>query len=156
MALDNPITTTLHYLKLDPKWNDEKPFTLFVDVSDIQGAQNTNIVKEAVPGISVHDARPSLDGNDRLTLDINGFEMIHLRQDDSPDDFENPKWVEDHYYPYLCRLLKGRLGAKEARVYEHKVYLPMFRLTSPRKVSTVFHRNLTPFLIVALPSSWLW
>lgn len=137
MALDNQVATMLHYLKSDPKWSEEKPFTLFVDVSGIQGAQNTNIVKEAVPGIPIHDARPGLDGSDRLTLDINGFEMIHLRQDDSPKDFENSKWVEDHYYPYLCQLLKERLGAKEARVYEHKVYSPAFRFKSPRNINTL-------------------
>lgn len=156
MAHNNQVTTTLHYLKPDPKWSEEKPFTLFVDVSGIQGAQNTNIVKETVPGISIHDARPSLDGIDRLTLDINGFEMINLRQDDRPEDFENPKWVEDHYYPYLCHLLKERLGAKEARVYEHKVYLPVFPFKFPIEFFTLARRKLTLLLVVALPSPWFW
>ncbi|KAI1617987.1 hypothetical protein EDD37DRAFT_250930 [Exophiala viscosa] len=113
------VKATLFYLKHDTRWQREKPYTLFVDVSNIPGAENTNIEKEAVGDIVVRDARssPTL-----LTLDVHGFEVMRLSEDVfKPESFEDPVWTEANYYPFLCKAVQQALGAKEVRVYEHKV-----------------------------------
>lgn len=121
MDNEDQISTTLHYLKNDPKWVSEKPFTLFVDVSAILGARNTNIIKQPVPKVLIHNARSVLDS---FSLDRNGFKVIQLRPQDQPVFFEDALWVEENHYPFLCGFLKQYLGAKEVRVYEHKVGCP--------------------------------
>lgn len=108
----------LFYLKPDPKWAVEKPFTLFVDVSSVKGSSNSNIIKEAIEDVTIYNVRNKTDD---LSLDRCGFEVIPVGNQFAAECFEDRKWVEDTYYPFICGLMKDRLGAADVRIYEHKV-----------------------------------
>ena len=117
METENLASATLYYLKRHPRWAIEKPYTLFADVSKIEGALSTNIVKEAVEQVPIVNVRSRKHD---LSLDVNGFEVISSSDGFSAGSFEDPKWVEDVYYPSVCNMVKERLGAKDVRCYEHK------------------------------------
>jgi len=114
----NEITATLHYLEPSPKWSTEKPFTLFVNVKHLEGAENTNITKQAIPGVAIQNIRHETT---QLSLDGNGFEVVTLNDSSQAESFEDPSWVEQHYYPFVSNLVAKRLGAREVRIYQHKV-----------------------------------
>jgi hypothetical protein len=111
-------TADLYYLKPDPKWDVEKPYTFFAKVSKIGGASPTNIVKEAVKNVAVTDVRSKIT---ELSMNKHGFEVIDLGQKFEPSDFYDDDWVRTIYYPSICQLVKEKLDAKEVRAYKHQL-----------------------------------
>lgn len=112
------VRTELHYLKPDPKWDIEKPYTLFADVSNIAGASPTNIIKQAAKDVLVHDVRSNPEV---LSLQNDGFEVVPLALECKPEDFLDENWVQSVYYPFACEMVKKKTGAREVRAYQHKV-----------------------------------
>ncbi|CRL22787.1 unnamed protein product [Penicillium camemberti] len=112
------VLAKLFYLKNTSTWTREKPFTLFIDVSKVSGAQNSNIEKDPIDKIPIRDVRSC---ELSLELDQNGFEVMDLEQEGhTPMCFDEEDWIENEYLKFLCNKIKERLGAKEVRPYEYK------------------------------------
>jgi len=112
------ITAEFNYLKPDPRWDVEKPYTLFLDVSNIKGAEPTNIIKEPVKNVKVTDVR---NLSEEIEMDKHGFEVVDLGRQFEPRNFTEEEWVHTCYYPQACKLVKEKVGAKEVRAYQHKL-----------------------------------
>jgi hypothetical protein len=118
MVMATSVLATLNYLKPDPKWDVEKPYTLFVDISKVKGASVTNIEKISIPDIPVEDVRGKVQS---LSMDKNGFEVVNLNQTIEHSNFDDDGWVHAIYYPAICQLVKDKLAAKDVKPYQHKV-----------------------------------
>lgn len=114
----NQVKASLKYLACDSRYLTEKPYTCLMDLSDVPGAAATNIVSDVVSDISVTDVR---DSTAELSLDQHGFEVLDVGRGFSIGDFEDQEWIKKAYYPFICKLLVDKLGAKEAHVFEHQV-----------------------------------
>ena len=112
------MNVSLNYLARIPKYDEEKPFTCFIDLSGVPEAETTNIVNEAVDKIPVLNVRGE---ESQLQLDQQGFEIGVLGMQFKDADFHDDKWLKERYYPYICQYLIQKLGAKEAHVFEHQV-----------------------------------
>ena len=118
MTTDPPLLASLSYLARDAKFEEEKPFTCFVDLSAVPQAETSNIINTKVDNIPVADVR---DHAHLLDLDKHGFEVANLGHSFQAADFEDEAWLQDVYYPFICRFLIDALGAEEAHVFEHQV-----------------------------------
>lgn len=118
MGMNSRIIASLNYLAPDPKFQAEKPFTCFLDLSKIPQAKTTNIVTQTVEQVSIADVRSAVDD---LSLDKQGFEVADLGQRFLITDFDDEQWIREVYYPFVCGFLVDKLGAKDAHVFEHQV-----------------------------------
>lgn len=119
--MSSRIETSLNYLAFDTKYAAEKPYTSFINLSDLSPVKkNTNIVLQSVQKVSITDLRQVNIAN--FSLDNQGFELAFLGQQFRNSDFDDEEWIRNVYYPYICRFLVNKLdGAKEAHVFEHQV-----------------------------------
>lgn len=118
MASSKQVLASFKYLARDPKYLTEKPYTCLIDLSDVPGAAATNIVSDSVSDIPVTDVRDDIT---ELSLDQHGFEVLDVGRGFSIGDFEDQAWIKRVYYPFICKLLVDKLGAKKAHVFEHQV-----------------------------------
>lgn len=118
MAACKQVHASFKYLARDAKYLTDKPYTCLVDLSDVPGAAATNIVSDSVSDIPVTDVR---DNFTKLSLDQHGFEVLDVGRGFSIGDFEDQAWIKRVYYPFICKLLVDKLGAKKAHVFEHQV-----------------------------------
>ena len=118
MTNDSRLLVSLSYLAREAKFEEEKPFTCFIDLSAVPQAETSNIINMKVDNVPVADVR---DYAHLLDLDKHGFEVANLGQSFKATDFEDERWLQAVYYPFICRLLIDILGAKEAHVFEHQV-----------------------------------
>lgn len=135
------VLAKLFYLKNTSTWTREKPFTLFIDVSKVSGAQNSNIEKDPIDKIPIRDVRSC---ELSLELDQNGFEVMDLEQEGhTPMCFDEEDWIENEYLKFLCNKIKERLGAKEVRPYEYKVpaHTPIYQHLNELNMLTTHFRS---------------
>ena len=118
MTTDSRVLVSLNYLAREAKFEEEKPFTCFIDLSAVPQAETSNIVNVKVDNIPVADVR---DYACLLDLDKHGFVVANLSHCFEATDFEDERWLRDVYYPFICRFLIDSLGAEEAHVFEHQV-----------------------------------
>lgn len=118
MASDSQTFVALNYLARDPKYEEQKPFTCYIDLSTVTQAETSNLVTETIENIPVVNVRGQ---NHDLQLDQQGFEVVNLGQSFQAADFQDQQWMQDIYYPFISRYLVDKLGAKEAHVFEHQV-----------------------------------
>lgn len=109
---------SLKYLRRDPKYEREKPFSCLIDLTHVSGAEQTNIVSDSFDNIVIRDGRKHAPEFD---LDKTGFELIDVGNHYPSSKFEDTEWLKQVYYPFIENLVIQRLGAKEARVFEHQV-----------------------------------
>lgn len=69
--------------------------------------------------MSVHDAR-ALAGDERRTLDRNGFELMDYPLDGLQVDFFDQAQIIEHYYPH-CAALIGELTGGRVFAFDHNV-----------------------------------
>ena len=115
---DSTFKTSLKYLRRDPKYETEKPYSCLIDLSIVPGAEQTNIVSDVYENITVKDGRKYLR---ELDLDTTGFQLVNLGDQFSMENFEDNEWLKKVYYPFICELIVRELRAKEAIVFEHQV-----------------------------------
>uniref|UniRef100_A0A0B7K4N7 Uncharacterized protein n=1 Tax=Bionectria ochroleuca TaxID=29856 RepID=A0A0B7K4N7_BIOOC len=109
---------SLKYLRRDPKYEREKPFSCLIDLTHVSGAEQTNIVSDSFDNIVIRDGRKHAPEFD---LDKTGFELIDVGDHYPSSKFEDTEWLKQVYYPFIENLVIQRLGAKEARVFEHQL-----------------------------------
>jgi hypothetical protein len=105
-----PLTATLHYLKRGA----EKPVRYVFDPP--AGVPQWNGIDDPHE-IRIEDAR----GREReFTIDRNGFQLVHGTS--KVADFYAPAdEVARVYYPELEALLRGTLGARQVKIFDHTV-----------------------------------
>lgn len=105
-----PLTATLHYLKRGP----EKPVRYVFDPP--AGVPQWNGIDDPRE-IRIEDAR----GREReFSLDRNGFQLVHSASK-VKDFYATPDEVARVYYPELETLLRGTLGARKVKIFDHTV-----------------------------------
>jgi hypothetical protein len=105
-----PLTATLHYLKRGP----EKPVRYVFDPP--AGVPQWNGIDDP-RSIRIEDAR-GREGE--FTLDRNGFQLVHSSSK-VEDFYASPDEVARVYYPELETLLRGTLGARKVKIFDHTV-----------------------------------
>jgi hypothetical protein len=113
-----PFTASLKYLRRDPKYEREKPFSCLIDLANVPGAEQTNIVSDIFENITINDGREHAQHFD---LDKTGFELIDLGTSHPASNFEDTEWLKKVYYPFVEDMVRRKLGAKEVLVFEHQV-----------------------------------
>ncbi|KAJ6079730.1 hypothetical protein N7467_009483 [Penicillium canescens] len=108
----------LKYLRRDPKYEIEKPFSCLIDLTKVPGAEQTNIVSDIFKDITIHDGR---ECRQKLGLDTTGFELIDFNDQFLETSFEDTNWLKTVYYPFIENMVVQALGAKEAHVFEHQL-----------------------------------
>lgn len=111
----NDVLTQVYFLKRDPTYDDEKPYSL--RFTPPEGFPRANILLES-HDVAVHDIRPI---RNELTIDKNGYAIMSLETDMTYDDFDNEQRIKDVYLRELSEALRSYLGAKRVQIFEHTV-----------------------------------
>lgn len=118
---DNKVQAQVYYLKQDKKWEHEKPFYSNIPF-DHPDSKQTNL--DSVPyNVTLTDIRGH-EGD--FKLETHGFEVlpIDLEMNKIYDNFSDPYWIQQNYYPRLDSWLKTFLGPDDVEriyVYDHTV-----------------------------------
>ncbi|KAJ5691628.1 hypothetical protein N7488_012363 [Penicillium malachiteum] len=103
-------STTLQYLRLLEKWNEEKPYQI-VGRRPV-GQQRDNIDLESHI-CSVQDVK---ELNRKFSLDVEGFRWVRHRMNESLDSEPS---VMRHVNTF-CTLVKDQLGAQEVLPFDYQ------------------------------------
>lgn len=134
---ESHLEATLNYCAKDPLYDVEKPYQVVLDLHGIPGATNSNHKYEAVKQVPIFDVRTVTRAP---LLDKEGFQLVNIGSGFDVSSFEDPAWVVENYYPFVCGFVKDFLSAKEVRVFEHQVMaheahkLPQFTQRYPSYV----------------------
>ena len=120
-SLQSEVKASMLYLARNPIFEEEKLFTIYADISHYAGAISTNFVPHLVSDVAVKDVRSRVS---QLDLDIEGFEAVEIGQTFPVAHFQDHKWIESVFYPFISKLVLDKLKAKELHVYEHQVSWP--------------------------------
>lgn len=103
---------TFEYLVDDPRWENEKPYKLYVKTDSTVPLTNCQFESGKAP---VQDVR-QLDKHMQHSFEMDGFELVHSPLPGlNAADFEDPKKDESVAVPYLqttMNFLKNRLSAE--------------------------------------------
>ena len=70
--------------------------------------------------IKILDARETSQKN-KISIDKQGFEILHSNINNLDLDFFNNKEVFDKYYSYCANFIKDRTGAKDVYAFDHNI-----------------------------------
>lgn len=104
-----------HFLKRDPLYNEEKPYSLRFTAPD--GFPRANIKLDR-HDLDVFDVRPK---KDELSLESNGCFVWNFKSRMPYDDFDNEAKVREIYLVEVADGLRQRLGARQVQIFEHTV-----------------------------------
>lgn len=110
------VITYLYMIPQDKLWDREKPYLLALDQP--VSIPKTNISMERNDGIKVADIRDRL-GDFNMKQD--GFALMNLDVDMSPDEFDNEEKIEKYFLPPAAESLKEFLGASRVQVFDFLV-----------------------------------
>ncbi|KAF2117450.1 hypothetical protein BDV96DRAFT_611800 [Lophiotrema nucula] len=110
------VTTTLAFLKPDPRHEQEKPYRMRYDPGpDIP---RTNCETQSQSDITIHDIR-HVKGD--YMLERNGFEVVELKSRLAAEEFYDEEKVKNVWYLELKEMCKRKYGAKRVEVLEHGI-----------------------------------
>lgn len=109
---------SIHFLKRDPLYEEEKLYTMRYSTSD--DVPRTNSQHEERHGIPIEDIRGHLLD---FSIAKNGFMITQLDSDGGMtyDDFAVHDKIINLYLPSVARKLREVLNARHALIYEHTV-----------------------------------
>lgn len=109
---------SIHFLKRDSLYKEEKPYTIRYTTSD--DVPRTNSVHEEQHGILIEDVRGHLPD---FNIAKNGFMITQFDCDGGMtyDDFTMDDKIVDLYLPSVARKLREVLDARHVQIYEHTV-----------------------------------
>ena len=110
------IESYTHFLKRDPLYNIEKPYTLRYTAPN--GFPRANIKLDR-HNLSVRDIRPQ---KDELSLDRNGCFVWSFQTRMTYNDFDDKTKILDVYLSEVADRLRTELGAEKVQVFEHTVW----------------------------------
>lgn len=110
------VITYLYMIPRDKLWDHEKPYLLALDQP--VSIPKTNISMERNDGIKVADIRDRL-GDFNMKQD--GFSLMNLDVDMSPDEFDNEEKIKKYFLPPAAESLKEFLGASRVQVFDFLV-----------------------------------
>ena len=116
---DEPITTSMYFLKPQELYLTEKPYSLrFVPP---EGFPRSNIALERHEDLHITDIRPKVN---ELSFEKHGFAVMPLETQMTYDDFDDEDKIVDVYLLEVANKLRDRLGAKHVHIFEHTVSRP--------------------------------
>lgn len=108
-------TTQVYFLKKLSLYETEKPYSL--RFTPPEGFLRANVALEPHT-IPIHDIRPS---KDELSLENNGFAVMHLDTRMRYEDFDNEQMIKEVYLREVSETLQEYLGASQVQIFEHTV-----------------------------------
>ena len=115
MAVSADVQTQVYFLKQDPKYDDEKPYSLRYTPPD--GFPRANVLLEC-HDVMVEDIRPIRDS---LSIETNGFAIMNYNTAMCYDDFDDEDKVKTIYLRELSEALRTYLKATRVQIFEHTV-----------------------------------
>ncbi|KAH6861171.1 hypothetical protein BKA58DRAFT_368675 [Alternaria rosae] len=109
------LQATAFFLKRDPLWTQEKPYTLRYQPAADLHLPRTNAIRETHV-IDIHDIRCEEKPPE---MDKQGFAVLRLQSQLGYTDYFNEVQVRQIYYPELQSALKDMFGATWVHVLEH-------------------------------------
>lgn len=108
----------MHFLTRNPKYAQEKPYTLRYTPAPESGIPQTNIERVEHP-VVFHDLRGRTD----LLYDECGFSVVKLgAQASFPyDDYEHADRIESGHAPHVLEAVRKALGAQSAELVDYVV-----------------------------------
>ena len=79
------------------------------------GSKGIDLNKQNIKIINARDTSQ----NNKISIDKQGFEILHSNISNLDLDFFNNKEVLDKYYSYCANFIKDRTGAKEVYAFDH-------------------------------------
>lgn len=104
MAIAPPgtVRTTIQHLAPLDKYQNEKPFKIMLDVSDLGHPQSNYELLEAT--VDVIDAQPT---RDQWSMEANGFKFLSAPSQLKGDDFDDELQVKSRYYREVISAVQG-------------------------------------------------
>lgn len=111
----NTLDSYTHFLKKDPLYDGEKPYSLrFTPPKDFAGAN----IKLERHKLRVRDVR---DEKDELSLAKDGCVIWDFRSQMTYKDFDDDSKVREVYLTEVADALRNQLGAERVQIFEHTV-----------------------------------
>lgn len=110
------VEASLHFLKKSPLYEEEKPYAFRYELTTDDVPQS-NMEMEKIDCVPIINMRTI---QDKLSLEVNGFEVVEIESKLSYEDFFDPSKIEI-YFRELERLLQLRLGASKVEVFRYGV-----------------------------------
>ena len=109
------------FLERDAKHELEKPYKLQYDPGLKSEIPRTNVVSRHYGPVTLHDFRVL---EKPMTFEKNGFCVLNMESELSPEDFYDEDKVRRIYYPELQALVVEKFKATRVEVLEHLVSRP--------------------------------
>lgn len=109
------VEASLHFLKKNPLYKEEKPYAFRYELTP--DVPQSNMEMEKIDRVPITNMRTI---QDKLSLEVNGFEVVEIESKLNYEDFFDPGKVEI-YFRELERLLQLRLGASKVEVFRYGV-----------------------------------
>ena len=116
------------------------------------GSKGIDLYKK---NIKILDARETSQKN-KISIDKQGFEILHSNINNLDLDFFNNKEVLDKYYSYCANFIKDRTGAKDVYAFDHNIDDERLLELSFETHSEFIRMGLKPFHISKELSEGLW
>lgn len=113
------VEASLHFLKKNPLYKEEKPYAFRYELStdDDDDVPQSNMEMEKIDCVPITNMRTI---EDKLSLEVNGFEVFEIESKLNYEEFFDPGKVQI-YFRELERLLQIRLGASKVEVFRYGV-----------------------------------
>jgi len=139
-------TTALYYLKDKPEYKVEKPFVFNMPMGGIPGAKQMNLEYERRDSVVLIDIRGR---EEQFKIDQYGFELVKHDTSFTYEDFDDELAIRSIYYQEIEELVKKKLGACKAKVFDHtrRMRMPEVKgcgTPSARKPLLSVHIDQTP------------
>lgn len=116
VSKEDAVKGSIHFLKHDELYDQEKPYTIRYALPD--NIPQTNSQHEERHGILIRNIRPQLEN---FSLETHGFGVIKMSSAMTYQDFETEDRIIDIYLTEVARKLRETLKARHVQVYEHTV-----------------------------------
>lgn len=117
--MEDPIASSYtHFLKRDPLYDHEKPYSLRFTAPE--GFRRANILLEK-HAIRVRDIR---DSRQQPSLEKDGCALLNFHSTMRYSDFDSEIRIKDTYLKEVANTLKTLLQAQHVQIFEHTVCYP--------------------------------
>ncbi|KAL9607391.1 MAG: hypothetical protein Q9167_007693 [Letrouitia subvulpina] len=110
------VLSSMWFLKPDSIYDTEKVYELKFDPPN--RFPRTNMKIERQDSIEIEDIRGRQTD---FSFARNGFEIINIDVDLSPEDFDDKELVVDHYLPKVAHTVKAKLAAARVQVLDYLI-----------------------------------
>lgn len=142
------LTTSVFCLERLEMYAKHKPFEVRVERpgNAAELGPQTNLRAKEYDNIVIEDIRP---WKSSLSLERNGFFVLDIDVNMTPEEFEDKRAIEERYLPVVARTLCQRLGARRIQIHDYLVpstclSMALTAETSSRSAKATKHSHSPP------------